>query len=63
VLGRYGFRPVGGAPAATRVEGATDPANPFPAVETITVADLGGWSAVNDELFDKDNGLVAKLRS
>lgn len=62
VLGRYGFRPVGGAPAATHVEGATDPANPFPAVTTITVADLGGWSTVNDELFDKENGLVTKLR-
>lgn len=62
ILGSKGFRPVGGAEAATDVEGANDPADPFPAVELVTVADLGGWSAVNESLFDKENGLVAELR-
>ncbi|WP_029290457.1 sulfate ABC transporter substrate-binding protein [Cellulomonas sp. HZM] len=62
VLGAHGFRSVSGAKPTSDVKGANDPANPFPAVKAITVADLGGWSTVNDELFDKDNGLVAKLR-
>lgn len=63
ILGAKGFRPVGGAPAATNVEGANDPANPFPAVKLTTVEDLGGWSEVNDYLFKEDTGLVAKLRA
>ncbi len=64
ILGAHGFRPVGGFPAATGVEGANDPAKPFPAIDKLwTVADLGGWSTVNDELFDKENGLVTKLRA
>jgi sulfate/thiosulfate transport system substrate-binding protein len=34
----------------------------FPAPEKLwTIADLGGWSKVNDELFDPDNGSVAKI--
>jgi sulfate/thiosulfate-binding protein len=62
ILGAKGFRPVGGAPAATDVQGANDPANPFPDVKLTTVADLGGWSEVNDYLFKEETGLVAKLR-
>ena len=34
----------------------------FPAPEKLwTIDDLGGWSKVNDELFDPDNGSVAKI--
>jgi sulfate/thiosulfate transport system substrate-binding protein len=65
ILGSKGFRPVDGSPGTVKdVQGANDPANPFPAVTNlVTVDDLGGWSAVNDEFFDKENGLVAKLRA
>ena len=34
----------------------------FPAPEKLwTIDDLGGWIKVNDELFDPDNGSVAKI--
>jgi sulfate/thiosulfate transport system substrate-binding protein len=34
----------------------------FPAPKKLwTIDDLGGWSKVNDELFDPDNGSVAKI--
>ena len=34
----------------------------FPAPKTLkTIDDLGGWSKVNDELFDPENGSIAKI--
>ncbi|MFZ0158641.1 MAG: sulfate ABC transporter substrate-binding protein [Kineosporiaceae bacterium] len=63
ILGSKGFRPIDGAITVTDVKGANDPAKPFPAIATLTtVADLGGWSAVNKTFFDKDAGLVTLLR-
>jgi sulfate/thiosulfate-binding protein len=63
ILGSKGFRPIDPSVTVTDVAGANDPANPFPKVTTLTtVADLGGWSVVNDSLFDKEKGLVAQLR-
>jgi sulfate transport system substrate-binding protein len=50
-----GFRPVDETVAA---EFAGD----FPAPEKLyEIADLGGWSSVNDALFDPDKGSVAKI--
>lgn len=50
-----GFRPVDPAVAA---EFAED----FPAPEKLwTVADLGGWAAVDPALFDKENGTIATI--
>ena len=50
-----GFRPVDEAVAQ---KFAAD----FPAPEKLwTIADLGGWSKVNDELFEPDTGSVAKI--
>jgi sulfate/thiosulfate-binding protein len=50
-----GFRPVD---ATVAKEFAGD----FPAPKKLyTIDDLGGWSKVNDELFDPDNGTVAKI--
>ncbi|AIY16116.1 extracellular solute-binding protein [Pimelobacter simplex] len=56
-----GFRPVGDVDiSGVSVEGANDPANPFPTPGDLsTAADLGGWSAINAEWFGKDG---AKLR-
>jgi sulfate/thiosulfate-binding protein len=63
IFGAKGFRSIDPSVKVTDVQGANDPANPFPTVATLTtVADLGGWSTVNDSLFDKDKGLVATLR-
>ena len=28
-----------------------------------TIRDLGGWSKVNEELFDPDNGSIAKIEA
>ncbi len=50
-----GFRPVD--PAVT-----ADFADDFPTPEKLwTIADLGGWSAVDPALFDKDNGNITKI--
>lgn len=63
ILTSKGFRPVIEGIEAADVQGANDPAKPFPAVTTLTtVADLGGWSEVNKAFFDKEAGLVTQLR-
>ncbi|MBT0567840.1 sulfate ABC transporter substrate-binding protein [Williamsia sp. CHRR-6] len=50
-----GFRPVD-----TTVAAAT--ASSFPALGKVwTIDDLGGWTKVDKDLFDKDNGLLTKL--
>src|SRR3712207_1789240 len=51
---KYGFRPL--ADVDVEVEGATDPADPFPAPGTLlTVADaFGGWGEANDKYFDEE---------
>ncbi|MEO6503930.1 MAG: extracellular solute-binding protein [Jatrophihabitantaceae bacterium] len=59
-----GFRPVISDVPVGSVAGANDPANPFPAVAKLqTIADLGGWSAVNKKYFDKDSGIVTRIIS
>ena len=58
-----GFRPIrddvdyGGT-----VEGATDPANPYPDVPTLLTVDgdFGGWDEVSTKFFDEEDGLVFK---
>ena len=43
------------------VLGANDPSKPFPAVKKLsTVADLGGWTAVNSKFFSA-TGLVTQI--
>jgi ABC-type sulfate transport system substrate-binding protein len=50
-----GFRPVD--PTV-----AKDFASDFPAPKKLwTIDDLGGWSKVNDELFDEEKGSIAKI--
>lgn len=50
-----GFRPVD--PAV-----AEDFADEFPAPQKLwTIAELGGWNAVDPALFDKDNGSITKI--
>ena len=56
-----GFRPIrddvdfGGT-----VEGAADPSNPFPEVQTLLTVDddFGGWDEVSTKFFDEENGLI-----
>jgi sulfate/thiosulfate transport system substrate-binding protein len=57
-----GFRSVIPGTDPGTVEGANDPANPFPTVAHLTtVADLGGWTDVNKKFFDEDSGLVTNI--
>jgi sulfate/thiosulfate transport system substrate-binding protein len=63
ILGSKGFRPIDDSVAITGVEGANDPANPFPAIANLsTIEQLGGWKTVNTTFFDKENGVVTLLR-
>lgn len=62
VFASKGYRPVLDNVAVGSVAGANDPAHPFPAVPKLqTIADLGGWSAVNKKYFDKSSGIVTKI--
>jgi sulfate transport system substrate-binding protein len=61
IFASKGFRPVLPGVRVGTVKGANDPSNPFPAVQQLTtVAQLGGWSAVNDKFFG-DHGIVTQI--
>lgn len=64
IFASKGFRPVDTSIKVGTVTGAEDPSNPFPTVgKLITVEQLGGWSKVNAEFFDKKTGLVTKIEN
>ncbi|MDM7855884.1 extracellular solute-binding protein [Cellulomonas alba] len=64
IFASKGFRPVGGVVEPGTVEGATDPANPFPPVAKLTtIASLGGWDVVDKKFFDKTDGIVTKIEA
>jgi sulfate transport system substrate-binding protein len=58
-----GFRPIIDGVEYGEVEGANDPANPFPAVTNLlTVAsDFVSWSDLSSKFFDEENGIVTKI--
>ncbi|MFD1859041.1 sulfate ABC transporter substrate-binding protein [Aeromicrobium camelliae] len=62
-----GFRPLRTVDGVKlgEVEGAMDPANPFPEVETLFTIDddLGGWEAVNSKFFDESDGIITRLQA
>jgi sulfate/thiosulfate transport system substrate-binding protein len=63
IFAEHGFRPLNASVRPTDVEGANDPANPFPEVnKLVTIADLGGWSEVSTKFFDENNGVVTKIQ-
>jgi len=61
----FGFRPVIEGVTLPEVEGANDPANPFPApAKLFTIDDLfGGWGVANDEFFDDETGIIPALQA
>jgi sulfate/thiosulfate-binding protein len=62
IFASKGFRPALQGVSPGTVQGANDPANPYPAVAKLTtIADLGGWSAVNKKYFDKTDGIVTTI--
>jgi len=58
-----GFRPIVSRIEFGEVEGANDPANPFPEITNLlTVADdFGSWSDLSDKFFNEDNGIVTQI--
>ncbi|HEU5006054.1 MAG TPA: extracellular solute-binding protein [Jatrophihabitantaceae bacterium] len=57
-----GFRPLNPADVPATVQGANDPSNPYPPITKLeTIDDLGGWTKVNTEFFDPDNGIVSQI--
>jgi len=60
IFAAHGYRPVLSGVSPGTVQGANDPTHPFPDVKHLeTIADLGGWAAVNKKFFDA-GGLVPK---
>lgn len=58
-----GFRPVAEGTKVGTVKGANDEKNPFPSIATLhTVAEMGGWDAINSKLFDTDTGIVTQIQ-
>lgn len=65
VFAQFGFRPVEGVSGVDvgEVEGANDPASPFPTIDQLFTIDkdLGGWDAVNKKFFDDNDGVITKI--
>ena len=61
---RSGYRPVVDG-VTGEVEGANDPADPFPAPKSLlTVAgDFGGWPEAAAKFFDEENGIVTRIQA
>jgi sulfate transport system substrate-binding protein len=59
---KQGFRPLDPA-IKVDVEGANDPANPFPTPATLLTIDkdFGGWDEANTKYFDENDGIVTKI--
>lgn len=63
IFASHGFRPLDASLDPGTVQGANDPAHPFPTVaKLVTIADLGGWSTVSSKFFDEKTGLVTKIQ-
>lgn len=63
VFASHGFRPLNASVDPGNVEGANDPAKPFPTVKKlVTIDDLGGWSAVSKKFFDEKTGIVTEIQ-
>ena len=61
IYAKFGFRPLGEVDA--EVEGANDPADPFPAPDTLLTIteDFAGWAEANGKYFDENTGLITEL--
>ncbi|CAN5218026.1 MAG: sulfate ABC transporter substrate-binding protein [Nocardioides sp.] len=59
-----GYRPITDIEPVT-VDGANDPADPFPAPGTLLTIDddFGGWAQADTEFFDETDGTLTKLRA
>ncbi|QNN51302.1 sulfate ABC transporter substrate-binding protein [Nocardioides mesophilus] len=59
-----GYRPLVDT-GDVEVEGANDPADPFPTPATLQTidGDFGGWGEANTEFFDENDGILTKLQA
>lgn len=59
-----GYRPLTETDGVT-VDGANDPADPFPAPTSLLTIDddFGGWASANTEYFDEADGILSKLQA
>jgi ABC-type sulfate transport system substrate-binding protein len=64
IYATFGFRPVG-VDVDVEVDGANDPANPFPAPEKLLTidGDFGGWGEAKGKYFDEKDGIIIKLHN
>jgi sulfate transport system substrate-binding protein len=64
IFASKGFRPIDPSITVDNVEGANDPANPFPTPRVLQTIDetFGGWDAVNKKFFG-DDGLVTQIQT
>lgn len=60
-----GFRPVVDGVDLPEVEGANDPADPFPTPGTLYTIDddFGGWAEANTKFFDEEEGIIPRLQA
>jgi len=59
----FGYRPVVDGVTLPAVEGANDPANPFPTpAKLLTIDDFGGWGKAKSTFFDDDTGLITLIQ-
>lgn len=60
-----GFRPLEGVDGVEfdEVEGANDPADPFPTIENLLTVedDFGSWSELSDTFFAEEGGIVTEI--
>ena len=61
---KKGFRPVVEGVAVGKVDGANNPADPFPTPSGLFTIenDLGGWDAVSKKYFEEETGLVPQIQ-
>lgn len=59
----FGFRPIVDGVELPQVEGANDPADPFPTPTTLLTidGDFGGWATANTMFFDENDGIITQL--
>jgi len=61
IFAQNGYRPVVPGIKVT-VQGANDPANPFPTpAHEFTIAELGGWKVVTTTFFDTKTGVITAI--
>ena len=58
-----GFRPVIEGVDYGEVEGANDPADPFPEVTNLLTVedDFESWDALSDKFFDEEEGIITVI--